>query len=185
MAWTRMSEREVRRVEVLNEVQSGRRTVLPCWASANARRIGCWLKVKRTAGSGWYTKPEAARRTGAVTQASRSSPSSWSRPTVPPISVPRWPTELFDDWDKPLEVRWRSQVLPYRVFSKTSVSVHSHRRAQAPGSRLCYREGTAGFRLATKVMTNSEKTGYAKRGKTEPMQVPKYQPTVGSSFEVQ
>jgi hypothetical protein len=27
MAWTRMSEREVRRVEVLNEVHSGRRTV--------------------------------------------------------------------------------------------------------------------------------------------------------------
>ena len=27
MAWTRMSDREVRRVEVLNEVQSGRRTV--------------------------------------------------------------------------------------------------------------------------------------------------------------
>ncbi len=27
MAWTRMNEREVRRVEVLNEVQSGRRTV--------------------------------------------------------------------------------------------------------------------------------------------------------------
>ena len=27
MAWTRMSEREVRRVKVLNEVQSGRRIV--------------------------------------------------------------------------------------------------------------------------------------------------------------
>ena len=28
MAWTRMSEREVRRVELLNEVQSGKRTVV-------------------------------------------------------------------------------------------------------------------------------------------------------------
>ncbi len=26
--------------------------------------------------------------------------------------------ELFEYWDRPLGVRWRGHVLPYRVFSK-------------------------------------------------------------------
>ena len=52
MAWTRMSEREVRRVEVLNEAQSGRRTVT---AAASVLGISerrpyrhCWAATRRT-----------------------------------------------------------------------------------------------------------------------------------------
>ncbi len=62
MAWTRMSEREVRRVEVLNEVQSGRRTVTAAASVldiSERKRTGCWPGTRRTEGSGWCTKPGA------------------------------------------------------------------------------------------------------------------------------
>ncbi len=52
--------------------------------------------------------------------------------------------ELFDYWDKPLEVRWREHLLPYRVFSKDQRVSHSHRREQAAWPRARRREGAAG-----------------------------------------
>ena len=73
--------------------------------------------------------------------------------------------ELFDYWDKPLEVRWRGQVLPYRVFSKdqrvSHTAVVENKRL---GHALAIVKAQQDLRFATKVMTNSEKTGYKKRG---------------------
>ena len=54
--------------------------------------------------------------------------------------------ELFDYWSKPLEVRWRGHVLPYRVFSKDQgVSHTAILREQASGSSPCGRQGPAGL----------------------------------------
>ncbi len=72
--------------------------------------------------------------------------------------------ELFDYWDKPLEVRWRGHVLPYRVFSKdqrvSHAAVVENKRL---GHALAIVKAQQDLRLTTKVMTNSEKTGYKKR----------------------
>jgi len=69
--------------------------------------------------------------------------------------------ELFDYWDKPLEVRWRGHVLPYRVFSKDQRVNHTaiveNKRL---GHALALVKAQQDLRLATKIMTNSEKTGY-------------------------
>jgi hypothetical protein len=75
--------------------------------------------------------------------------------------------ELFDYWDKPLEVRWRGHVLPYRVFSKDQRVSHT---AIVENKRLSHAlaivKAQQDLRLATKVMTNSEKTGYKKRSRS-------------------
>ena len=45
-----MSERDLKRVEILNEVLSGRWTAVrerPSWRSANAKRTGCWRETNR------------------------------------------------------------------------------------------------------------------------------------------
>lgn len=54
MAWTRMSEREVRRVEVLNERQSGRRTVTAAATLGISERQTCQLLA-------WYKALGALR----------------------------------------------------------------------------------------------------------------------------
>jgi len=74
--------------------------------------------------------------------------------------------ELFDFGDKPMEVRWRGHVLPYRVFSKdqrvSHTAVVENKRL---GHALAIVNTQQELKLATTVMTNSEKTGYKKRGR--------------------
>jgi hypothetical protein len=75
--------------------------------------------------------------------------------------------ELFDFWDRPLEVRWRGHLLPYHVFNKDQrVSHTAIVENKRLGHALAIVKAQQDLRLATKVMTNSEKTGYKKRMKT-------------------
>ena len=74
--------------------------------------------------------------------------------------------ELFDYSDKPLEVRWRGNVLPYRVFSKDQrVSHTAIVENKRLGHALALVKAQQDHPLATKVMTNSEKTGYKKNSR--------------------
>lgn len=83
--------------------------------------------------------------------------------------------ELFDYWDKPLEVRWGGHVLPCRVFSKDQrVSHTAIVENKQLGYALAIVKAQQDLRLATKVMTNSEKTGYKKRGRKA------FEPTVAT-----
>ena len=72
--------------------------------------------------------------------------------------------ELYDFPDRPLEVRWKGVALPYRVFRKdqrvTHTAIVENKR---PGHALAIVKAQQDLKLETKVMTNSEKTGYKKR----------------------
>jgi hypothetical protein len=73
--------------------------------------------------------------------------------------------ELYDFADRPLEVRWNGALLPYRVFSKNQrVSHTAIVENKRLGHALALVKAQQDVKLATKVMTNSEKTGYKKRG---------------------
>jgi transposase len=71
--------------------------------------------------------------------------------------------ELFDYSDKPLEVRWRGHVLPYRVFSKDQRVSHT---AIVENKRLRHALATVKVQQDTKhlpqILTNSAKAGYKK-----------------------
>jgi transposase len=71
--------------------------------------------------------------------------------------------ELYDFFDRPLEVRWKDVALPYRVFSKDQRVSHT---AIVENKRLSHAltivKAQQDLKLATKVLTNSEKTGYKK-----------------------
>ena len=80
--------------------------------------------------------------------------------------------ELFDYWDKPLEVRWRGHVISYRVFSKDQrVSHTAIVENKRLGHALAIVKAQQDLRLATKIMTNNEKTGYKKRGSAKDTQL--------------
>jgi hypothetical protein len=72
--------------------------------------------------------------------------------------------ELYDYADGPLEVRWNGVPLPYRVFSKDQRVNHTaiveNKRL---GHALALVKAQQDLRLATRVMTNSEKGRYLKR----------------------
>lgn len=72
--------------------------------------------------------------------------------------------ELYDNADRPLEVRWNGVSLPYRVFSKDQRVNHTaiveNKRL---GHALALVKAQQDLRLATRVMTNSEKGGDRKR----------------------
>jgi transposase len=74
--------------------------------------------------------------------------------------------ELYDFVDRPLEVRWKGILLPYRVFSKDQRVNHTaiveNKRL---GHTLAIIKAQQDLKDAPKVMTNSEKTGYRKRGR--------------------
>jgi hypothetical protein len=74
--------------------------------------------------------------------------------------------ELYDFVDRPLEVRWKGILLPYRVFSKDQRVNHTaiveNKRL---GHTLAIIKAQQDLRDAPKVMTTSEKTGYRKRGR--------------------
>ena len=71
--------------------------------------------------------------------------------------------ELYDFFDRPLEVRWKGVLLPYRVFSKDQRVSHT---AVVENKRLSHAltivKAQQDLKRETKVMTNSEKTGYKK-----------------------
>ncbi len=55
MAWISMSERDLKRIEVLSDVRTGRRTVAAAAAGsrlASGRRTGCWRNMNWTVGRG-------------------------------------------------------------------------------------------------------------------------------------
>lgn len=72
--------------------------------------------------------------------------------------------ELYDFFDRPLEVRWKGVALPYRVFRKDQrVSHTAIVENKRLGHALTLVKAQQDLKLATKVMTNSEKDGYKKR----------------------
>jgi hypothetical protein len=74
--------------------------------------------------------------------------------------------DLYDFPDGRLEVRWKGQVLPYRVFSKDQRVSHT---AIVENKRLSHARATVKAQQDIKhmptVMTNSAKGGYKKRGR--------------------
>jgi hypothetical protein len=71
--------------------------------------------------------------------------------------------ELYDFPDRPLEVRWKGVALPYRVFSKDQrVSHAAITENKRLGHALTIVKAQQDLKRETKVMTNSEKTGYKK-----------------------
>ena len=71
--------------------------------------------------------------------------------------------ELYDFTDRPLDVRWKSHSLPYRVFSKDQrVSHTAIVENKRLGHALAVVKALQDVKYQPKVMTNSEKTGYKK-----------------------
>ena len=72
--------------------------------------------------------------------------------------------ELYDYTDRPLEVRWKGKLLPYRVFRKdqrvTHAAVVENKRL---GHALAIVKAQQDQKLEAKGLTNSEKAGYKKR----------------------
>ena len=72
--------------------------------------------------------------------------------------------ELYDFPDGSLEVRWKGNLLPYRVFRKdqrvTHTAIVENKRL---GHALAIVKAQQEFKRETKVLTNSEKDGYKKR----------------------
>jgi hypothetical protein len=74
--------------------------------------------------------------------------------------------ELYDFADRPLEVRWKGLLLPYRVFSKDQrVSHTAIVENKRLGHALAVVKAQQDLRRTPKVMTNSEKAGYRKRAR--------------------
>jgi hypothetical protein len=72
--------------------------------------------------------------------------------------------ELYDFIDRPMEVSWKGVSLPYRVFSKDQrVSHTAIVENKRLGHALALIKAKQDLRQTTRVMTNSEKTGYRKR----------------------
>jgi hypothetical protein len=71
--------------------------------------------------------------------------------------------DLYDFPDGRLEVRWKGCSLPYRVFSKDQrVSHTAIVENKCLGHALAFVKAQQDRKLETKVMTNSEKSGYKK-----------------------
>ncbi len=71
--------------------------------------------------------------------------------------------EVYDFTDRPLEVRWKGHSLPYRVFSKDQrVSHTAIVENKRLGHALAIVKAQQDLSRATKIMNNSEKTGYKK-----------------------
>ena len=74
--------------------------------------------------------------------------------------------EVYDFANRPLEVRWKGHSLPYRVFSKdqrvSHTAVVENKRL---GHALTVVKAQQDIKHMPKVMTNSDKVGYKKRGR--------------------
>ena len=72
--------------------------------------------------------------------------------------------ELYDFFDRPMEVRWKGLALPFRLFNKdqrvTHTAIVENKRL---GHALAIVKAQQDLKQKTKVLTNSEKTGYKKR----------------------
>ena len=74
--------------------------------------------------------------------------------------------ELCHFTDRPLEVRWKGHVPPYRVFSKDQrVSHAAIVENKRLGHALAIVKEQQDLKHEIKVRTNSEKTGYKKLGR--------------------
>lgn len=74
--------------------------------------------------------------------------------------------QIYDFADSPMEVRWNGVALPYRVFSKDQrVSHTAIVENKRLGHALAVIKAQQDAKYAPKVKTNSEKTGYQKRGR--------------------
>jgi hypothetical protein len=74
--------------------------------------------------------------------------------------------ELYDFAARPLEVRWKGLLRPYRVFSKDQrVSHTAIVENKRLGHALAVVKAQQNLRRTSKVMTNSEKTEYRKRAR--------------------
>ncbi len=72
--------------------------------------------------------------------------------------------EIYDFADRPLEVRWKGQLLPYRIFSKDQRVSHT---AIVENKRLRHALATVkaqqDIKRLPEILTNSDKNGYKKR----------------------
>ncbi len=72
--------------------------------------------------------------------------------------------EIYDFADRPLEVRWKGQMLPYRIFSKDQRVSHT---AIVENKRLRHALATVkaqqDIKCLPEILTNSDKNGYKKR----------------------
>jgi hypothetical protein len=74
--------------------------------------------------------------------------------------------EVYDFSDRPLEVRWKGHSLPYRVFDKEQrVNQSAIVENKRLGHALAIVKTQQDITRTTKVMTNSQKGGYKKRGR--------------------
>ena len=80
--------------------------------------------------------------------------------------------DLYDFADGRLEVRWKGQVLPYRIFDKDQRVSHAAVENKRLGHALSIIKAHQDLKYAPKVKTNSEKNGYRKRErKTEAVEM--------------
>jgi hypothetical protein len=74
--------------------------------------------------------------------------------------------EVYDFSDRQLEVRWKGHSLPYRVFDKEQrVNQSAIVENKRLGHALAIVKARQDIERTTKVMTNSQKGGYKKRGR--------------------
>lgn len=71
--------------------------------------------------------------------------------------------ELYDFPDRPLELRWKGAALPYRVSKDQRVSHTAIVENKRLSHALSLIKAQQDLKHETKVLTNSEKTGYKKR----------------------
>ena len=88
--------------------------------------------------------------------------------------------DVYEFSNRPLEVRWKGVALPYRVFSKdqrvSHTAVIENKRL---GHALSIVKAHQDLKRETKVLTNSEKTGYKKRPRN--LYGPDYKETVAEA----
>jgi hypothetical protein len=91
------------------------------------------------------------------------------------------PPPKSDYFDRPMEVRWNGVPLPYRVFSNDQRVNHTaiieNKRL---GHALALVKAQQDMRLTTRVMTDSEKTGYRKM----PRKIDKQQMAIEAALEM-
>jgi hypothetical protein len=92
--------------------------------------------------------------------------------------------EIYDFADRPLEVRWKGHLLPYRVFDKDQRVSHT---AVVENKRLGHALATVkaqqDIKHVPKVMTNSAKHGYKKNPRR--LYGPDYKPKIAAAPAVE
>jgi hypothetical protein len=174
MGWVLMSERDVRRVEVLTEVLSGRRTVASAAVvlAITARQVNRLLiRFREDGGGGLIHKGRGQSSNHSlsvgvcdyVLELVRTMYADFGPTLATEVLLAKHDiqgsdladglagqyVEVYDFADRPLEVRWKGHSLPYRIFSKDQRVSHT---AIVENKRLRharYREGAAGYQALT------------------------------------